>query len=440
MNRRELLLACTPLLAAAQAPSPGPIDPETARRIVTSVAATVEENYVFPDTGRLVAQHLRSRLAGGSYAQATTAGQLADRLTADLRAINGDLHLYVTWSSAGAPGGETGPRVAMRRPGDLPPTDQLAMFRRHNYEIRSADRLAGNVGYISVGQLRSRGIDEAFRAFDAAMQFLGHVDAMIIDLRSTTGGDPRMSDYVASYFLPDSTRTLTSFSHSSGHWERWTVPVGGRKRLEIPLLLLVGPGTVSGTEDLAFSLKQSSRAVLVGETTAGAGRLTRIFPVSDGFSVSVSGGRTYDPRTGREWERVGIAPDIAVPAGEALPRAHTEALTRLIATTTDTTWRRALGWALDGVVARARPATTGVEVLRSLAGTYGSRIIELEGGRLWHRRDAASRSRDELVPVDDTTFALGEASRVEFLREGGVVTGFRLMLTPQTITTYPRNR
>ena len=440
MRNLAILLALAPGPAAAQAHPSGQVDPETARRIVTSIAATVEANYVFPDTGRLVAQHLRNRLAGGGYGAAMTAGQLADRLTADLRAVNGDLHLYVVFSSGDASTAPSaGPRMVMRRPGDAAPPDQLLMARRHNYQIRSADRLAGNVGYISVGQLSAR-TDEALRAFDAAMQFLGSVDAMIIDLRSTTGGDPRMSDYVASYFLGDSVRTLNSYSRSPDQtWERWTVPVGGRKRPDIPLLLLVGPGTASGTEDFAFIMKQTSRAVLVGEITAGAGRLTRIYPLADGFSVSVSGGRTYDPRTGKEWERAGIAPDLAVPIDEALPRAHAEALTRLIATTPDTTWRRALQWARDGVAARARPAALSAETLRSLAGAYGSRSIVYENGKLWHVRDAVTRSRDELVPIDATTFALGEASRVEFWREAGVVSGFRLMLTPQAITTYPRN-
>jgi hypothetical protein len=40
-----------------------------------------------------------------------------------------------------------------------------------------------------------------------------------------------------------------------------------------------------------------------------------------GLSVSVSIARVFDPATGREWERVGIVPDIATAADDALAAA-----------------------------------------------------------------------------------------------------------------------
>jgi retinol-binding protein 3 len=433
------LLALLPALALSQISPQAHLDRETARRVADRVASAIEENYVFPDTGHMVAEYLRGRIRAGAYDAPMSTGQLADHLGADIKTINGDLHLYVNFIGAQAGAAQAGPRMVMRRPGDQLPPEQLLQSRRNNYDIRSAQRLAGNVGYVSVGLLSAR-TDEALRVFDAAMAFLEYTDAMIIDLRKTAGGDPRMADYVASYFFgPDSVRTLNSYMRAFDQTrERWTGAVNGKTRPTVPVYVLVGPGTASGAEDLAFIFKQTKRGRLVGEKTAGAGRLTRTYPVGDGFVVSVPGGRTYDPRTGLEWERVGIRPDISA-SGDALVTAHSEALTRLASAATDTTWRRSLTWAREAVQARARPFIVDHATLESYAGTYDLRVISFENGKLWHQRDA-NRPKEELVPIDDHTFAIGEVSRIEFLRDGGRVTGFRLLATPEMVSTYPRTR
>lgn len=437
MRRLLLALLLAPSPALAQPPAPDRVERDVARRVAERVAAAVEESYVSPDTGRLIASLVRERASAGAYDVPMGAAQLADRLGADLKRVNGDLHLYVNFVGAQRGDAPRGPQVVMRRPGDPVPQDQLLQARRWNHYIRSAERRAGNVGYLSIAQLSARS-DEAHRVVDAAMAFLERTDAMVIDLRWTPGGNPQMADYVASYFLPDSARTLSSYMRATGETrERRTVPVNGRKRPDVPVYVLVGPGTASAAEDLAFIFKQTKRGTLVGERTAGAGRLTRLIPVGDGFMVSVSGGRTFDPRTGAEWERVGVQPDIAAPAEDALVAAHADALATLEPATSDSVWARSLAWARRGVLARARPHPVALAVLRQYAGTYDARIISFEDGKLWYQREA-NRAKEELTPIDDRTFALGEASRIEFLREGGRVTGLRLSVTPELGSVFPR--
>jgi hypothetical protein len=415
----------------------------TVARVVNAAADASEQNYVFTDTGKLVADHLRKRLKDGAYRSVTELAQLADRLTVDMQAINGDRHLYVTFagSSGRAPGGGLQPQMVMRRPGDPVPPEILTIARRLNYDFNSVQRLPGNVGYISLYQLTSRGSDEAYAVIDAAMAFLEHVDAMIIDLRQTAGGDVRMSDYLASYFFgAEPVPTLTSYARITGQtMARTTVPVKGRRRPHIPLYVLVGKGTASGTEDFSFIIKQSGRGTLVGGVTAGAGRLTRIAPIGDGFSASVSAGRTFDPRTGKEWERIGIEPHITTSNAEALTVAHAAALEKVAAATADTIWRNALTWVRAVVLARAKPPTIDEKALRAVAGDYESRLIRAENGKLWYQRDAL-RQREEMTPVDAQTFALGEATRVEFVRDGGRVTAMRMTNPLGQVSTFPRTK
>jgi hypothetical protein len=438
MRRLLSLPLLVPQLMFAQGPSASAIDPAVARRVVENIAGTVEASYVFPDTGRMIAEHLRGRLRAGVYDAPMDAGRLTDRITADMKATNGDLHLYVQYAGGRVEPNSPGPRMVMRRPGDPVPPDQMVMARRMNHNIDVVQRLPGNVGYLAVSELSGRS-DEAYRVLDAAMALLERTDALIIDLRATRGGSTRMSDYLAGYFFADSTRTLSSYTRSVDRtFERWTARVNGTRRSDVPLFVLIGPGTASGAEDIAFTLKTKGRATLVGARTAGAGRLTAIYPVGDGFAASVPGGRTFDPVTGNEWERVGILPDIASPVDEALTVAHLAALERVIAAMADSAYRSALINTRLNVLARARPVAVPVTLLRQYAGTYDIRMIRFENGKLYYLRDA-NRPAEELTPIDDHSFALGEASRLEFVRDAGTVTAMRITTPLGQVSSFPRS-
>jgi hypothetical protein len=418
---------------------------EVIAKAVASIAERVETNYVVADTGRMIADHVRKRLATGAYDKLQTRAQFVDRVTADLRSLNGDPHLFVrSVAGPGTAGGGigSGPQMVMRGGGGSAPSPEaLDQARRDNFGVRRAERLAGNVGYLDLALVSRRGTEEAYQAVDAAMAVLEHADAMIIDLRNTPGGDPAMSDYVASYFFgPDSIRTLTTSNRApSFTMERWTVRVAGKRSPTIPLYVLIGPGTVSGAEDLAFIFRSTRRGTLVGERSAGAGRPNRLYPVDEGFMVSVSGGRTFDPRTGKEWERIGIEPDISAPGDDALFAAHVDVLKKLAGSAQDTTRRRSLDLARENLQARWHPRAMSAEVLARLAGEYDTRRVILEGRKLYYTREGM-RARTELLAISDTLFALGEATQVEFVHEGNRVTGVRFLTPDGQVAVLPRTK
>jgi retinol-binding protein 3 len=446
--RAGVLMMLTPLALGAQNPpshtgeSADSIRRAIVERVVRNVANVAERSYVFPDTGKMVAEHLRRRLASGAFSSVVELAQLADRLTAEMQSVNADRHLYVTYAGRSAGGSSADqPTIVRRRPGDTPSDEALVWPRRLNYDFHGVQRLAGNVGYLSLSLLSSRGTPESFQVVDAAMAFLAHVDALIIDLRRTSGGEPRLVDYLASYFFErEGLPTLTSYSRSMDRTiERTTVAVPGKRRPAIPLYVLVGPGTASGTEDFSFIMKQTSRGTLVGARTAGAGRLTAMYPVGDGFTASVSGGRTYDPRTGKEWERTGIDPDVSVSDADALHTAHAAAIERIAAATNDSAWKNALEWTRRVVGARARPMVVKDDVARRIAGDYDLRLVRFEDGKLWYHRDR-TRPREELTQVDGDSFALGEATRVEFVRDGARVVSMKVITPLGQESIFPRTR
>src|SRR3954454_25212202 len=87
--------AATPVAGAPQPPPDIAITSDEARRTASELAGLLEENYVFPDVAKRYASTLRANAGSGAYDGFTSGRALADRLTADLRAVSPDNHLRV---------------------------------------------------------------------------------------------------------------------------------------------------------------------------------------------------------------------------------------------------------------------------------------------------------------------------------------------------------
>ena len=102
-----------------------------------------------------------------------------------------------------------------------------------------------------------------------------------------------------------------------------------------PVFVLTSGRTFSAGEGLAFILQERARAEVVGEVTAGAANPGRSYPVNDQFEVVVPNGRVRVAGSGRNWEGVGVTPDVRASASEALGTAHRRALLALLGVTND---------------------------------------------------------------------------------------------------------
>jgi retinol-binding protein 3 len=426
------------LLAAASTPVSLPAARQSSADTVEAVADAIAQRYVFPDAGAKIAAYIRDRARQGAY-ERLTGGELADALTRDLRVENGDRHLYVQYqpgSTAGPAGGS--PSGPVRQISGATPAS-ADLMRRRNYFLNRAERLDGNIGYLDVRRFFGL-TDEAFAAADGAMAFLAQTDAMIIDVRSAPGGDVRMVDNLASYFFDKVTPTLATYSRSRDETiQRSTLEiVPGRRRPGIPVYVLTSRDTGSAAEDFAFLMQQTGRATLVGDRTGGAGHTNAVLGIGGGYSVSVSIGRTFNPKTNEGWEGTGVQPQVRTPAAAALDTAHRLALSALMEKTTDAAVRRELSWTRDALDARRSPPAVDDQTMKSYAGQYGVRFITFADGRLWYQR-AADAEKVPLTAVSSTEFAMGEGQRFKFVPSASSVE-MRLMNTDGTDVPYTRQR
>jgi retinol-binding protein 3 len=248
-----------------------------------------------------------------------------------------------------------------------------------------------------------------------------------------------MVDLLASYFFDRVIPTLSTFSRSRNETIHRTTleSVPGKRRPSIPLYVLTSRDTGSAAEDFAFLLQQTGRATLVGDRTAGAGHMNAILQVGGGYALSVSIGRTFNPKTNHGWEGTGVIPEVKVPPPDALEHAHRLALTALLDKATTPALRQELAWTRDALDARRSPVAVDAVTLRGYAGRYGARRVHFENGQLWYQR-AEGAERLPLLAVSSTQFALGEGQRLQFVSANGTMQ-LRLLMTDGSHLAYDRS-
>ncbi len=315
--------AVAPATGTATAPL---LDPKTRSQVLEGIITRYRQTYVFPDVAQAMEKSLRERMRKGEYARITGPGAFAESLTVHLRAVSRDTHVEVHFSPAVLPPMAEDPQPET-------PADQQQ--RGHdlawiNNGFLKIERLKGNVGYLDLDSF----VDPQFGGDTAvaAMNFLSNCDALIVDLRYNPGGNSRMVALICSYLFEEPVHLVDIYSRPADFTKQsWTSPISAGKHLAgVDVYVLTSKRTHSAAEEFAFDLQGLKRATIVGETTRGGAHPTGRYRITEHFAVAVPEGRSTSPITHKDWEGVGVTPDIAAPADDALKIAHRTALERLL--------------------------------------------------------------------------------------------------------------
>ena len=385
--------------------------------VLESLGRLIMHKYVVANVATQAADEILSHMTRGDYD--LPPAEFADAVTRDLQDITADHHLRVVYDPD---------RIdRMRNPGTqdnqaLP--KELARLNNHGFE--QIKRLKGNIGYVDIRHFFPPEISGHSAA--AAMRLIADSDAVIIDLRNNTGGNPGMVQFLCSYFIggskPVHLNSITSRPQGTTT-EYWTIPeVPGKRMPDLDLTILTSSHTFSGGEEFAYNLKHLNRAKLIGETTAGGANPAGIDIIDENFYVTIPHATPINPVTGTNWEGGGVKPHVEVHATKALRIAHTQALSRLIDAASDEVAKKKLQWLLEEVVSCYCPLTLTASMLERHVGRYGDSGVSLEDDTLiYHRRFFRYR----LIPLTETTFWLdgpvaGFESRLDFVSdESGAV-------------------
>jgi hypothetical protein len=290
------------------------IDAATRARVIEGAAAKLNEYYVFPETARKMAEAAQAKLKSGAYDAVTDGDDFAAKLTEDLQAVSHDKHLRVNFSAQALPKREPGANPAPDPEADA---RMRAQMQRGNCAFEKVEWLPPNIGYLKFNGFADPAV--CGPTVTAAMGFLAHVDALIIDLRNNGGGSPDMVAYVCSYLFAERTHLNDLYNRKEDKTtEYWTKDAPGPRLATQPVFVLTSKRTFSGAEEFTYNLKNLKRATIIGETTGGGAHPVSGHRIDDHFMIGVPFARAINPITKTNWEGTGVEPDVKVPAAEAL--------------------------------------------------------------------------------------------------------------------------
>ena len=267
-------------------------------------------DYVFPEVAEQLQSQVRTHRS--EYRAISDSNALAARLTADLRAVGRDHHLEVAF------GEELG---VQKEPTPAERQHAHAFDLANGYGIRSGRRLPGNVGYVDLAYFSPD--SDAGTALAAAMRLVNGTDALILDLRRNGGGSGDTATALLSYFFEEPTQLSSVVERKNGQpleRQKWTMPyVAGPRYLGKPVFVLTSRRTHSAAEMCAYDLKNTHRATIVGERSAGNANSSKgEIALGYGFAALIPNGETRSPITHTNWEGTGVEPDVVTNASDAL--------------------------------------------------------------------------------------------------------------------------
>ena len=129
-------------------------------------------------------------------------------------------------------------------------------MERDNCGFEKAERLEHNIGYLKFNYFGSPEVCGPIAT--AAMAFLGNVDAIIFDLRSNGGGDPKMVAWLSSYLFAKRTHLNDLYERKTNKTtEYWTRPnLPGKKLADQPAFVLTSSRTFSGAEEFSYNVQR----------------------------------------------------------------------------------------------------------------------------------------------------------------------------------------
>ncbi len=338
---------------------------------LTAIEGAIRHTYVFPERTPAILAALKRSTDSGRY-DTSDGDVFAQRVTDDLQAVSHDGHLYLRndrehYRAASVPNKAANGLDAYAR----------SMAIRDNSGLVAMNILPGNVRYLRISGFQwTAGLTRD--TYDAALRFLRDGSAVIIDLRDNGGGESDAANYLLDAILKPGSVPYTRREGRQVTASRTRRNPAGLSLVGKSLFVLVDGHTGSAAEAVTYAVQQAKGGTVVGATTYGAANNNKIVPIAPQFVLSVSYARPISAVTGTNWEDVGVKPDIAVVATDALAAAQVAALD-LLSVAPGTTAKELENnrWAEIALQAQLHPVTVPPERLREFAGTYGPVTVEV---------------------------------------------------------------
>ena len=172
--------------------------------------------------------------------------------------------------------------------------------------VRNAAMHTGGIGYLEITQFSERTGAE-FKTALAGLERQG-LQALVLDLRNNPGGLLDAAIAVCNEFFEQGELIVYTQGRTPESRENFTAD-GSHGQRTYPLAILVNGGTASAAEIVAGAMKDTKRAVIVGEKTFGKGSVQSVIELQHGEGLRLTTARYFTP-SGITIHEKGIAPQV----------------------------------------------------------------------------------------------------------------------------------
>lgn len=344
LSRAAALLMIAPLslpfgsAAIAQSAPVAASEAVSSRVVATKLADMLEAKFVYPTIGLKYGGMLRANAAAGKY-DALAGAELAAQLSDDLRAIYPDNHLRVLFGDGPqlqrVPASGAGPKPGGPAPVRMTPPPPM----------EAARWIAPGIAFVRFNLFPQDA--EVTKAAAAFMAQHAGAKAIIFDIRTHRGGGLDQMDVIFPWLFAKPTRLVTMATRKSVDEgdgspiagipslriipadpafvtrEHWATPNKDTRLRKAKIYVLTSTFSGSAAEHFSLAMKHTGRGTLVGSHTGGANHFGGVEDIAGEFSAFIPVGRTYDPKSGKDWEGAGVLPDIEVAPELALIKVLT---------------------------------------------------------------------------------------------------------------------
>lgn len=174
--------------------------------------------------------------------------------------------------------------------------------------VSEARVLEDGIGYLRLAQFSERSGAE----FAAALERLRAegMSSLVLDLRNNPGGLLDAAVAVAEPFFNRDELIVYTQGRRQGDREEYR-STRADSPMSLPIAVLINAGSASAAEIVAGALKDTGRAVIVGERSFGKGSVQSIFRLRNGEGLRLTTARYYTP-SGTTIHEKGVEPHVEV--------------------------------------------------------------------------------------------------------------------------------
>jgi carboxyl-terminal processing protease len=174
--------------------------------------------------------------------------------------------------------------------------------------VRGVKLLDDGIGYVQLTEFSDHTGEQFRRALDQLL--LQGANSLIIDLRNNPGGVLDAAVAVAEPFFKKGELIVYTKGRKPEDRENFRSELEGAP-VVLPIAVLINEGSASAAEIVTGALKDTARAIVVGERSFGKGSVQSVFKLDRGEGMRLTTARYYTPSGATIHER-GITPHVEV--------------------------------------------------------------------------------------------------------------------------------